>query len=165
MNPYIIDLDNCLIFTSYSEIKGLELISKKGYHYLYHRPHLTSFLKFLVRKKYDIIFYTSSKSEYAKWIVKSFGLENDYLLYTRAYTIRKTTVYGEIYLKSLKNIKISSSTPIPVLDDRPDLWDEDGIELNAINPWCGELHDTALSSFITSDLKKNLPKLSGPPKK
>lgn len=164
MNPYILDLDNCLIYASYSEIKGLELISKKGYHYLYHRPHVISFLKFLIRKNYDIIFYTSSKSDYAKWVVQSFGLENDYRLYTRAYTIRKTTDYGEIYLKSLKNINLSSANPIPVLDDRPDLWDEKGIELNAIDPWHGELHDTALSSFITSDLKKNLPNLSGPQK-
>ena len=154
MKPYILDLDHCLIYASYSELPELELISKQGYHYLYHRPDALVFLKFLIKSKHDLIFYTSSKKEYAHWVVKSFGLEKTYPIYSRFYTRKKTTDYGEIYLKSLSKIKTSSKSLIPVLDDRPDLWDESGVALIPIDPWHGEKDDQSLRQIMIKTLKK-----------
>jgi len=154
MKPYILDLDHCLIYTAYSELSNLELIAHKGYHYLYHRPDLSIFLRFLIKKKYDLVFYTSSKKEYAHWIVKSFSLENDYPVYSRFYTRRRRTDYGDLYQKSLKKINISSKRKIPVLDDRPDLWDESGVELISIDPWYGDANDKSLSSLMIQSLKE-----------
>lgn len=153
MKPYILDLDNCLIYSSYSEISSLELISKKGYHFLYHRPGLKSFLRYLIKQKYDLIFYTSSKKEYAKWVVDSFDLEKEYPIFTRFYTKKKITDYGEDYLKSIEKIKVSSRKLIPVLDDRPNLWDEKGIDLIPIDPWHGEENDKSLFDLMINQLK------------
>ena len=83
MKPYVLDLDHCLIYASYSEIPDLELISQRGYHFLYHRPHTKEFLNFLIKSKYDLIFYTSSKKEYAHWVVQSFGLNKKFPIYSR----------------------------------------------------------------------------------
>ena len=154
MKPYILDLDHCLIYASYSELPQLELISKQGYHFLYHRPHAKEFLKFLIKSKHDLIFYTSSKKEYAHWVVNSFGLGKTYPIYSRFYTRKKTTDYGEVYLKSLSKIKTSSKSLIPVLDDRPDLWDESGVELIPIDPWHGEKDDQSLRQIMIKALKK-----------
>lgn len=46
---YILDLDNCLIFSSYNLINGLLLIPKREYHFLYHRPHLIFFLNYVFK--------------------------------------------------------------------------------------------------------------------
>ena len=155
MKPYVLDLDHCLIYASYTEIPELELISQRGYHFLYHRPHAKEFLNFLIKSKCDLIFYTSSKKEYAHWVVQSFGLNKKFPIYSRFYTRKKTTEYGEVYLKSLSKIKISSRSLIPVLDDRPDLWDENGVELIPIDPWHGEKDDDALRQILIKRLKKN----------
>lgn len=154
MKPFILDLDHCLIYTSFSELSNVDLISQKGYYYLYHRPDLNIFLKFLIKKKYDLVFYTSSKKEYARWVVKSFNLEKDYPIYTRYYTDRKRTNYGDIYKKSLDKINISSRRKIPVLDDRTDLWDENGVSLISIEPWYGDVNDRSLSSIMIKSLKE-----------
>ena len=154
MKPFILDLDHCLIFASYSELKDHELIDKRDYHFLYHRPHLKSFLKFLVKSKYDLIFYTSSKKKYAQWVVKSFELEKNYPIFSRFYTSKKSTQFGEHYIKSLEKINLQSKKPIPVLDDRPDLWIEDGVNLIPIEPWHGESDDKALLNYMLTTLKK-----------
>ena len=109
MKPYILYFDYCLIYSSYSEISSLELISKKGYHFLYHRPGLKSFLRYLIKQKYDLIFYTSSKKEYAKWVVDSFDLEKviggpDYVI------LRKEFINIQVSnspKKELKNILLT----------------------------------------------------------
>lgn len=161
---YILDLDHCLIYTTYQELPGHNLISKRKWHYLYHRPGLKMFLSF-VQKTGDILFYTSSKKDYATWVVRTFDLTVPFEIYSRKYCRKKFTNYGEIYFKSFSHLpKTKKYSKIIVLDDRTDLWDENCVELNPINPWHGELHDTELISFITSDIKKNFPKLSGPPK-
>jgi len=108
----------------------------------------------LIKSKHDLIFYTSSKKEYAHWVVKSFGLEKTYPIYSRFYTRKKTTDYGEVHLKSLSKIKTSSKSLIPVLDDRPDLWDESGVELIPIDPWHGEKDDQSLRQIMIKALKK-----------
>ena len=154
MKPYILDLDHCLIYTSFSELSNVDLISQKGYHYLYHRPGLTVFLRFLIKKKYDLVFYTSSKKDYACWVVKSFNLEKDYPVYSRFYTRKKSTEYGDVYQKSLKKINFSSKRKIPVLDDRTDLWDERGVEFISIDPWYGDVNDKSLASIMINSLKE-----------
>lgn len=155
MKIFILDLDHCLIYASYSEIPYLKLISKRGYHFLYHRPFVNEFLKFLIKSKYDLIFYTSSKKEYAQWVVNSFGLDKAYPICSRFYTRKKTTDFGEVYLKSLDKINVSSEKLIPVLDDRPDLWDERDVELIPIDPWHGEKDDDSLRQIMLDRLKKN----------
>lgn len=162
MKQIVLDIDHCLIFTSYSEIPELELISRNGYHYLYHRPHLKTFLNWLIKKKYDLIFYTSAKIEYAEWIIESFELDKKYPLFARYYTKKKTTDYGEVYLKSLDSINLTQKEKVTVLDDRPDLWDERGVEFLHIDPWHGEVDDTALFRIITTDIKNNQQRLSNP---
>ena len=99
------------------------------------------------------MFYTSSKKDYARWVVKSFNLEKDYPVYSRFYTAKKRTDYGDLYQKSLNKINISSKRKIPVLDDRPDLWDENGVELISIEPWYGESNDKSLASIMIKSLK------------
>ena len=53
---YILDLDHCLIYASYQELPDLELISKRKWHYLYHRPNVKDILKY-VQKTGDLVFF------------------------------------------------------------------------------------------------------------
>ena len=156
---YIIDLDNCLIFSSYNLINGLPLITKRKYHFLYHRPHLTFFLNY-VFKTGEVIFYTSSKMDYAKWVVNSFKLNSDYQLFSRKYCRKKYTEYGELYYKSIDFISLESTYDnIIVIDDRIDFWkDNDKIEFFDIPPFMGEKEDDVLKSWVLNRLK-NQPKI------
>ena len=150
-----LDLDNCLIYSSYQEIDSLTLIDKKKWHYLYHRPFLKEFLKF-VSKSFDLIFYTSSKLDYAKWVVKSFNLNTNYKIYSRQNTKKRVTNYGEYYNKSLSYIDISQHNykKISVLDDRTDLWLDEHLDYWDIRPWMGEADDNELELLIIKRLKK-----------
>lgn len=151
---YILDLDNCLIYSSFQELAGADLKSKRKWHYLYHRPGLESFLSF-VQKTGNIVFYTSSKKDYASWVVSTFKLTVPYTIYSRKYCIKKFNDYGEIYYKSLSRLPISKKyTNIIVLDDRTDLWDENGVQLNDIKPFHGESVDKELQRWQTNLLKK-----------
>jgi TFIIF-interacting CTD phosphatase-like protein len=156
---YILDLDHCLIYASFQELAGAELKSKRKWHYLYHRPGLEAFLSF-VQKTGDVMFYTSSKKDYASWVVSTFELTVPYTIYSRKYCRKKYTDYGEIYFKSLSRLPISKKyTNIIVLDDRTDLWDEYGVQLNDIKPYHGELADKELHRWKISQIKKQ-PKLT-----
>ena len=155
---YILDLDHCLIYASYQELPDLELISKRKWHYLYHRPNVLDILKY-VQKTGDLVFYTSSKMDYAKWVVNSFQLNNQSTIYSRKFCKKKNTEYGEIYLKSVVNLPIIKFyKEIIVLDDRTDLWSDEGAELNDIKPWMGEVSDNELHQWMIHRLKKQ-PKL------
>tara|TARA_B100001287_G_C22686402_1_gene533938 strand:- start:9478 stop:9933 length:456 start_codon:yes stop_codon:yes gene_type:complete len=139
----ILDLDHALIYSTYKEIVGLKLISKRKYLFLYHRPLLNEFLKY-VENKYDIIFYTSSKIDYARWVVSTFKLDKNHEIFGRKYTQTIYSEYGITYKKSLKKIEKEFNYKINVLDDRPDLWDEYGVKLIDIKPWMGEHYDKEL---------------------
>ena len=145
----ILDLDHALIYSTYKEIDGLKLISKRKYLFLYHRPFLKDFLKF-IETKYEIIFYTSSKIDYARWVVSTFKLNNKYEIFGRKYTKIIYSEYGIIYKKSLEKIKKEFEYKVKVLDDRPDLWEENGVKLIDIKPWMGEHNDKELN--IVSDI-------------
>ena len=150
---YILDLDNCLIYSSYSQIDGMISNSKRKWHYLYHRPFLMEFLKY-IQKSGEIVFYTSSKKDYAHWVVSTFQLKSDYKIFSRKFCTKKSTDFGEIYYKSIRNIKIEKEyDKIVVLDDRSDLWDETGIELHDIKPFMGEGDDHELQNWVIKRLK------------
>jgi TFIIF-interacting CTD phosphatase-like protein len=156
---YILDLDHCLIYASFQELPEAKLISKRKWHYLYHRPGLELFLSF-VQKTGDIVFYTSSKKDYASWVVSTFHLTVPYTIYSRKYCRKKYTDYGEIYFKSLGRLPILKEyAEIIVLDDRMDLWDDHGVELNDIKPYHGESTDTELQNWQIRQIKKQ-PKLT-----
>ena len=156
---YILDLDHCLIYAAFQELAGAELKSKRKWHYLYHRPGLESFLSY-VQKTGDIVFYTSSKKDYASWVVSTFKLTVPHTIYSRKYCSKKCTDYGELFFKSLSRLPILKEySEIIVLDDRTDLWDENGVQLNDINPYHGELVDKALHLWKISQIKKQ-PKLT-----
>jgi TFIIF-interacting CTD phosphatase-like protein len=153
MRLYILDLDNCLIFSSYSEIEGLTYVSKRKWHFLYHRPGLIQFLKF-IQKTGEIVFYTSSKMEYARWVVSTFELTKEYQIFSRKHCKKKETNYGDVYYKSISLITIKCTyNKIIVLDDRTDLWDEEGVELCDIKPFLGEGEDRELQSWLIRRLK------------
>lgn len=42
---YILDLDHCLIYSSYTKIEELNCVSMRKWHFLYHRPGLNEFSK------------------------------------------------------------------------------------------------------------------------
>ncbi len=153
MKTFILDIDQCLVFASYTQLSELELISKRGYHYLYFRPHLLEFLSYLQKSKYKIIFYTSGKSEYAKWIVSHFNMSCEYLLFTRKFTKRKQTLYGDLFYKSSRNLPIERAKRTYVLDDRIDLWVDNGENFLDISPWNGELNDNELIRIMIKLLK------------
>lgn len=150
---YILDLDHCLIYSSFKELDGNQFISKRKWHYLYHRPGLSEFLRF-VQSSGDVVFYTSSKMDYAKWIIKSFNLTKESKIFSRKYCLKKHTEYGEIYFKSLPRLDLKKAyLKIIVLDDRTDLWDEKGVELNDIEPFLGEANDNELQKWMIKRLK------------
>jgi hypothetical protein len=147
----ILDLDHCLIYSSYSEIEGLDLVDKKGYLFLYHRPGLKEFLNQVIKmKNINLVFYTSAKADYARWVVQSFNLDVNYRLFTRSNTRMKYTDYGQLYYKSIEKIGISKTERNVVLDDRIDLWDSTGVDLIDIDQWHGEPNDKKLEeAFVT----------------
>ena len=151
---YILDLDHCLIYASFKELDGNQFISKRKWHYLYHRPDLKSILSF-IQKTGDIIFYTSSKKDYASWVISTFELTVPYTIYSRKYCKKKYTDFGEIYFKSISRLPITKKyTEKIVLDDRTDLWDEIDVELNYIKPFHGESDDKELQNWQISQIKK-----------
>ena len=152
---YILDLDNCLVFSSYVELNGLDLISKRKYHYLYHRPDLMFFLNYLT-KTGDIVFYTSSKKDYANWVVDSFKLKTDYQIFSRRFCKKMITEFGEIYYKSIDFISLKKRyEKIIVIDDRIDFWlNNDGVEFFDIPPFMGEKDDKILKLWILNRLKQ-----------
>ncbi len=146
LTTIILDLDHCLIYSSYSELSELPLKGRKGYLYLYHRPGLNELIDVLEKaKNVTILFYTSSKADYARWVIKSMNVKFNYQLFSRSKTTKKYTSTGEVYLKSLSNINVSSTDNITVLDDRPDLWDDNGVRFIPIDPWHGEPENSQLS--------------------
>lgn len=156
---YILDLDHCLIYASFKKLEDGQCIGKRKWHYLYHRPGLELFLTY-IQKTGDILFYTSSKKDYASWVISTFQLKVPYTIYSRKYCRKKYTDYGEIYFKSLNRLPIYKKyAEIIVLDDRTDLWDENGVELNDIKPFHGESTDKELQHWHISQIKK-LPKLT-----
>jgi hypothetical protein len=111
------------------------------------------FLKY-IQKSGEIVFYTSSKKDYAQWVVNTFQLKNDYQIFSRKFCKKKNTDFGEIYYKSIRNIKIEKEyDKIVVLDDRSDLWDGTGIEIHDIKPYMGELDDQELQKWVIKRLK------------
>ena len=155
MKTLILDLDNTLIFSSYTLLPNHPLVEKKGYHYLYFRPFLLDFLKAIQKFKYQLIFYTSGKSNYAQWIVQHFQMQKPYILYTRKYTKSQYTNFGIYYLKSSRNIHLPILTKeVIVLDDRMDLWEDNGEIFIDISPWNGEVGDTALIEVVIQLLKR-----------
>lgn len=151
---YVLDLDNCLINSSFSEIVGIEYVSKWKWYYLYHRPGLIQFLKF-IQKTGDIVFYSSSKMDYARWVVSTFELETDCKIFSRKYCKKKFTSFGEVYYKSISQIPLNHKyEKIIVIDDRTDLWFEEGVEIFDIKPFRGELEDDELQKWMIKKLKE-----------
>jgi len=141
----ILDLDHCLIFSSYSEIENLKCQGKMKYLFLYHRPGLSDFIKRIEKiRNLELVFYTSAKSEYAKWVVNTIDPKIDYRLFTRSSTSKKFTEYGELYYKALSKLPLHQDIRTVVLDDRTDLWDSTGVHLIDIEPWHGEVLDQSL---------------------
>ena len=66
----VMDLDETLIHTSYSPIVGAELKARRGYFYLYERPHLKGFLD-RCSAEYDLAIWSASKADYVRWIIRS----------------------------------------------------------------------------------------------
>lgn len=66
----ILDLDETLIHTAYAPIEGTELKARRGYFYLYERPHLKSFLD-RCSAEYDLAIWSASKADYVRWIIRS----------------------------------------------------------------------------------------------
>lgn len=148
-NLIVLDLDNCLIYAGYSNIENSELIAKKGFHYLYHRQNLAELMSFL-EAYFSVVFYTASKKDYAKWVVSSMNLKYKHPIFSRKWTKRKNSDYGETYLKSLKFLDIDCTQfdRVYVLDDRPDLWvDEKNYYLD-IDPWMGSGDDEQLKHVL-----------------
>ena len=144
MKQHIIqDLDHALIYSTYKKVDNLKLISNRKYLFLYHRPFLDDFLEY-VENKYDLIFYTSSKIDYARWAVNTFKLKKKHEIFGRKYTKTIYSEYGINYKKSLGKIKKEFEYKVQVLDDRPDLWEENGVSLIDIKPWMGETYDKEL---------------------
>lgn len=78
----------------------------------------------------------------------SFKLEKEYPVYSRSYCIKDETEYGERYWKSLRLIGFENMEGVKVLDDRPEMWDDAGIEMIEIKPWHGESFDRELFDLI-----------------
>ena len=74
MKTIILDIDHTLVFASYTILPNQPLVEQKGYHYLYFRPFLHAFLYAMQKFDYQLVFYTSGKSNYAKWIVQHFKM-------------------------------------------------------------------------------------------
>ena len=50
----------------------------------------------------------------------------------------------ELHTRNLGKIKKEFEYKVKVLDDRPDLWEENGVSLIDIKPWMGEIIDNNL---------------------
>jgi TFIIF-interacting CTD phosphatase-like protein len=132
-------------------------VEKKGYHYLYFRPFLHEFLNAIQKFDYQLVFYTSGKSNYAKWIVQHFKMRKPYTLFTRRYTKTRYTDFGIDYLKSSRKIHLPTLTKeVIVLDDRNNLWEDNGETFMDISPWNGEVGDTALKEVLMQILIKDI---------
>ena len=155
MKTIILDIDHTLVFASYTILPNHPLVEKKGYHYLYFRPFLQAFLDAIQKFDYQLVFYTSGKSNYVKWIVKHFKMIKPYMLFTRSYTKTRYTDFGIDYLKSAHKIHLPFNTKeVIVLDDRSDLWEDNGEIFIDISPWYGEVGDTALKEVLIQFRKR-----------
>ena len=156
MQNIILDIDHCLIYASFKELQGIELVSRRDFFYLYHRPNLKSFLKCITDQNLNIIFYTSAKKEYAKWIVGTFNLKIPYKLFSRKNTKIKSSEYGDRYLKSIDYLNLNlEPTKTMILDDSPQHWIVTDETLLDIDPWHGEADDNQLKLIMSQIVKKD----------
>lgn len=119
-NLLVMDLDETLIHTSYAPIEGAQLISRRGYFYLYERTHLKEFLE-QCAAEYDLAIWSASKAEYVRWIVRSTVL-SDYsfvFINTRKNCKRVYRNGGRVeYLKDL-TAYLHQYEKVIMLDDVP----------------------------------------------
>lgn len=66
----IFDLDETLIHSAYTPIEGVALKVRRGFFYLYERPHLKDFLD-RCAIEYDLAIWSASKADYVRWIIRS----------------------------------------------------------------------------------------------
>ena len=159
---YIVDIDHTLIISSFSQIASIPLVSKRKNHFLYHRPFLSDFLKYL-SKTGEVVFYTSAKKDYANWILKTFNFnfDFDFDLFTRKFCRVKYDKFGVFYYKSIDFLPIDTfNHDVIVIDDRIDLWLDNNQKIKFIDlkPYNGEIQDSTLLDFVIKQLK-NQPKI------
>ena len=66
----VLDLDETLIHTAYAPFVGGVLKARRGFFYLYERPHLQHFLDGC-SAEYDLAIWSASKADYVHWIMRS----------------------------------------------------------------------------------------------
>lgn len=116
----ILDLDETLLHTSYTPIHGQDLKARKGYFYLYERPHLKEFLdRYSI--DYNLAIWSASKADYVSWIIRSTALSQYEFVFinTRKNCKRVYSKEGRIEYKKDLTPYLNQYHRVVMLDDVP----------------------------------------------
>jgi len=118
-NLCLLDLDHTIIYGTYEPWHKTELLGIfQSNIYIYKRPYLHEFISY-ISKLCDIIVYTSSKHDYASYIVDTLELKHLKLL------SRNTCMWDSengIYYKRVHSRYLNEYDRIIIVDDSPEVW-------------------------------------------
>lgn len=149
----VLDLDNTVIYGSYSESESAELLFKYSkYLKVYKRPGVETLVQFL-NQHFDIIVYTTALRNYANKTCKSLHIN-----YKKLYSRRDCKRSGDRFLKILPGEYFNQYEKIIVIDDTPDTWDEKTLrqcEFIVPDEFHGNIEDSGIA-YILSELHRVL---------
>lgn len=137
----ILDLDNTLIYASYSKLPSKILFRYSKYLPIYERPHAKEF----VQKCHtigDVVVYTTAVKDYAEKVCQHLQIK-PVELFTREDCLN----FNGMYQKSIPEYLIDVYDDIVIVDDNPEIWDgktHKNCLVIGVEPFTGNVGDDEL---------------------
>lgn len=143
----ILDLDNTLIYASYSKLPAKILFRYSKYLPIYERPHAKEFVK-KCHTIGDIVVYTTAVRDYAGKVCEHLQI-NPVELFSR----EECLILNNEYVKSVPDFYFDSYDYITIIDDNPDVWDTKShkkCRIISVPPFTGDVGDYELMKIKMS---------------
>jgi RNA polymerase II subunit A small phosphatase-like protein len=148
----ILDLDETLIFSSLEKLSSKEDFSV-GNYFVYKRPNLDTFLKF-IQNNFQLAVWTSSTSDYAGGIVKQLFPDKSILkfVWARERCVSKIDIESreQYWIKDLKKVKKLGFNleKVLVIDDSPEKLERNYGNHIPVIPFLGDPKDDELQRLM-----------------
>jgi TFIIF-interacting CTD phosphatase-like protein len=137
----ILDLDNTLIYASYSKLPAKIFFRYSKYLPIYERPHAKEFVK-KCHTIGDVVVYTTAVKDYAEKVCEHLHIK-PVELFSREDCLN----INGMYQKSLPEHYFEKFDDITIIDDNPDVWDTKShkkCRIISVSPFTGDVGDYEL---------------------
>ena len=145
----ILDLDNTLIYASYSKLPVNILFKYSGYIPVYERPHAKEFVH-KCRSIADVVVVTTAVRDYAKKVCEHLQIKPIEL-----FSREDCLILNYKYVKSVPDYYFDLYDDIIIFDDSPELWDRIShkqCQIIRVEPYSGEDDDDELDKIQILEL-------------